>query len=1104
MGNVPSSESPERGRMAPHKLSKPRTSNVTTAGLSSASRPTDFSKRRSLSNKTWSAPYGASPSPSPMPPLPDMGEFDQTQIPDRPEGASRTRSVKSLFRSRSSQGASKRPGRTNSIGPMMPSPSPVPSSRPTRANSMIVVDGGGNFAQTAGWPTARSSLSFNYDPTSYEAKRLSYLVEQPNYNDDRTMMSDNQTTGSRRGSHSEANPAYPSDVSITRASSDISMYTPMRRRSFLTPGLATRTNPIPPIPHKSHARYSMPPTPSPRDSSDFLEIGMFAARPSTATQPESIPRAVTPSDEEYAHTGAFKLGTLRITNGSPVTSPASQVETEFHLASGLKQSQDYFQQPQILELGADLPKLEEGIAHSHLTPGFLPQICVSPIRLDEMKVEIEELQTTSKTTAMEDDLFEVEQPEEVQAEVLDVRVDPSAKSLPRPKLAVENRHSKEIGRSDSGIVASPTSDYSQQSLSKADSGYSSNVSLRSFQKAGAAQKRELSNKFALDSPPDTPNKETSILQIPISASPDLTDSSLSRDGTPPPVPEKDVPIKSIEKEHQKETSGRHHVWSLGRTAFSKRTKSSAPPAINPQNQHILPHAAEASPLSPTGSAMSIGSLSSITRKNGKLHRFLSSGSRKAQETQARAPPQPENTEMPPVPQIVEANFADYVGPLPLPLKRWQIRPEPSKETLGTIMSVGSAEYDHSPNSPREAIVPRLRSDGQCIATSAALQSVIPATSATEPIARKPVPIWKSMTTSRPSSSASPLASAITSEPEVIPSPPNASASGGRARNFSTSSSARSGLRKSHVRQRSSTMNAQIEKDMTMRYSVAANITPSFASNEIPPASPDTLSKRIRSPPPVSMRTRNNGDFIKPPARAQSTPPSAMRQVLSRKSSREGVKSYPLPLKQGSLSRRSSREAIQGYPPSAEDYRGCAPVSPTMPHLSRRLSVAFSTESGSFRRPNWDVQPDHHSGLHSGSSSATQSRQNSFTSQTSQQMHVIPRPRLAPLHKRYSYDGYSLQQFQAHEDTILPETEQVLVRDNGPYPSMPHKDGHEYVTDPWSGRPMPQVIGNQGRYPPYVPRGHCRNRSLGTDQGQAPYRVLHSYNSPAYKNAPIWG
>src|SRR5690606_1771693 len=45
----------------------------------------------------------------------------------------------------------------------------------------------------------------------------------------------------------------------------------------------------------------------------------------------------------------------------------------------------------------------------------------------------------------------------------------------------------------------------------------------------------------------------------------------------------------------------------------------------------------------------------------------------------------------------------------------------------------------------------------------------------------------------------------------------------------------------------------------------------------------------------------------------------------------------------------------------------------------------------------------------------------------------------------------------------------------------------------------------GGYPPYVPRAaHARNRSLMSQGSGAPYRVLHSYYSPAYRHVPIWG
>ncbi|KAK8103754.1 uncharacterized protein PG998_010787 [Apiospora kogelbergensis] len=160
------------------------------------------------------------------------------------------------------------------------------------------------------------------------------------------------------------------------------------------------------------------------------------------------------------------------------------------------------------------------------------------------------------------------------------------------------------------------------------------------------------------------------------------------------------------------------------------------------------------------------------------------------------------------------------------------------------------------------------------------------------------------------------------------------------------------------------MNAQIEKDMTMRYSVAANIPPTFASNEVPPASQaDILNKRVRSPPPVSMRTRNNGDYIHPPTRTQSTPPAALRQPLSRRPSREAIQSYPSIVKQGSLSRQPSGEAIQGYPPVAEDYRGCAPVSPdnapsesqAVCGLFHRIGIISKAQLGcAARSPQWNM------------------------------------------------------------------------------------------------------------------------------------------------------
>ncbi len=64
-------------------------------------------------------------------------------------------------------------------------------------------------------------------------------------------------------------------------------------------------------------------------------------------------------------------------------------------------------------------------------------------------------------------------------------------------------------------------------------------------------------------------------------------------------------------------------------------------------------------------------------------------------------------------------------------------------------------------------------------------------------------------------------------------------------------------------------------------------------------------------------------------------------------------------------------------------------------------------------------------------------------------------------------------------------------------------------DPWNQQqqgPTWQQWDQPSRQPPlqvHRGHGHHRNRSLGYGNNP-PYRILHSYNSPAYRNAPIWG
>ena len=161
--------------------------------------------------------------------------------------------------------------------------------------------------------------SWNYDMSSYEAKRLLNLVEEPDF-EQTTVMSDRMKPLSvSEATWKSSNPINipeAASTNISRANSDLSLYTPVRRRSMMqTPGVATRTRTMP-APPKANFRHSHPPTPSVsrQQSFDSIRSGVISMPP-RMLDPDSMPRVVTPSEAGYQSIGAFKLGSLRIING---------------------------------------------------------------------------------------------------------------------------------------------------------------------------------------------------------------------------------------------------------------------------------------------------------------------------------------------------------------------------------------------------------------------------------------------------------------------------------------------------------------------------------------------------------------------------------------------------------------------------------------------------------------------------------------------------------------------------------------------------------------------------------------------------------------------
>jgi hypothetical protein len=322
------------------------------------------------------------------------------------------------------------------------------------------------------------------------------------------------------------------------------MYAPIRRKSLLAHGVATRASYVQPDPPQSHPprldslndmeNYHY--NPSNPTSSPLSDLAMLGPKPAFMNDG---PRAETPTDQNYGHLGGFN-GTLRITNGAASPAPSSHqranslgAEEDYSEAkkgpamghrhglsqrsntisvpaeatkspwtvqseSPLRTSQSQFEQLAIdRQVPNDLPfpMLDFEAQKKHFKRKEVPtkaqepaddythDSTLSPFSFDSSPPVSPQFQVTSKHTALEDELFEPEPG----------TPDPSAPPAPSAD------HGSHLPRSfDSGYVGgepSPTleagkepQESASKGLAKADSGYSSNVSLRSFRKDSSPTK----------------------------------------------------------------------------------------------------------------------------------------------------------------------------------------------------------------------------------------------------------------------------------------------------------------------------------------------------------------------------------------------------------------------------------------------------------------------------------------------------------------------------------------------------------------------------------------------------------------------------------------
>ena len=1048
---------------------------------------------------------------------------------------------------------------------------------------------------------------------SYEAKRLVNVTEEPAF-EQASAMSEARSEAVSEVTWKSSNPTnltnptnpQPASNTISRVNSDLSLYnTPVRRRSVIQkPGVATRARESP-APSMPSFRYSHPPTPgaSRKQSVESLRGGVVSMPPPRIIDSGDIPRVVTPCEADYQSIGAFKLGSLRITNGA--ASPSSLETRRSHKKGELSQNNsreqiDYITEtlsvlgyhdrseavddrshtseeppakiqaprPRTLDLGT-IAKIFQGIGSEKAksdagsvvkelsprvvepSPQYLAEMTFTPFSLAESRPTTPELQITSKHTALEDSLFEDDGPAEYStAEILDVRLDPNAR--PPSVHVVEDAQAsqKSVARTDSGFVstASPSSEYSHRPLTKADSGYGSNVSLRSFTNSRqdkefslSLDRRLLSTKSRFSS---SDSSETQPRSPVSSTSKDSHPLPPDRTAPAPPVPPKDsVPLSPSRvggSSTGKSLSNnlRSKEARLSSHSISRQSRHTPSPILSLRSSENAPKSPDSTPKTPLSaksdtstSALSIGSGS---HKPNKLQRLLS-GARRS----SNGPPMVHVTHItdkgaiPSIPRDVETKLREHTGLFPITTKRLALKTQLSRDTLKTIFSVGSvdqnldvasgvpsvstvAEIPSGEMAPSKAILRKYNIQDLPSPRSVAAAHLFPG----KAITRKPVPTRHSSLKAKekdgPRDAEGRTGVSVHAEPTSYDSVNNVFGNNSRHAAFNAlSEKERTYFSPTGPSRTMSLTSSSGRHPEPRRIPYKSKSSTSLADPGLFPLPSPLLPKQMDPPmrpagaPPVNMLVRRPMSLrIPPPLRHRPAPADAEQQpTLSRKSSREHVQSYP-PSSGPSLTHQTSRERIRSYPPSApydneEESTSPPPIPPQNPR--RAMSLRSRPSSGSQQMPpNWEVQTDHgfsarpkrysfdgHGGANSLSSN--QNHNGDWVQRPSTAHADRPHRDQPPLRHRSSYDGSGRSQRRGNPPTMSNGYTAPL---KPPYDPL---GGLQYA-------PSSQQWDQYGRYPP-VPRGHYRNRSMGTGYirpNAPPYRVLHSYNSPAYRNAPIWG
>ena len=187
-----------------------------------------------------------------------------------------------------------------------------------------------------------------------------------------------------------------------RTKSDTQLYGPIRRRSLLQHGIATRNSFL-----ESDPRQSLPSQMKygeTRSGEDLESYYYNSAKPTSShiaaprkfPDGESTERTRTPIDLSYGHTGSYMLGSLRITNGA--ASPSSSLDRP--VTSGAEE--DYLTIGD--GRGNDEGSRRQGVSSRSNTPTVATDISRPPwiIRAESpLRQAHSELETHSELAALE-------------------------------------------------------------------------------------------------------------------------------------------------------------------------------------------------------------------------------------------------------------------------------------------------------------------------------------------------------------------------------------------------------------------------------------------------------------------------------------------------------------------------------------------------------------------------------------------------------------------------------------------------------------------------------------------------------------------------------